>query len=294
LYAFCFGPVEPLLSNTALELLRGRTEQYGKVRLWGALGWGLLAPLFGQLVEQYGRTSSFYIHGLLILIGLLVALRLPKPSRAATDTKFSQGLRRLLADRRGWWFLLIVLVGGIAESMVHNFWFIYLKSLGASGALMGFSMTIAMVSELLVFFYADRLLKRFGPRRMLIFGVSMHLIRLVAFSVIQQPYLAILFQLLHGPAYAVIWTAAVAQANRLAPEGLGATAQGLLTSVSFGMALSVGALLGGFLYEQVGIFATYRWMALLVLAGLTAFIVGSRAHTATVRPATRPVEVISY
>jgi MFS family permease len=51
LYAFCFGPVEPLLSNTALELLRGRTEQYGKVRLWGAFTAAAAAELEAPVLD---------------------------------------------------------------------------------------------------------------------------------------------------------------------------------------------------------------------------------------------------
>jgi PPP family 3-phenylpropionic acid transporter len=280
-WALFTGPIMPLVDNTALEILGDQSHQYGKIRLWGALGWGISAPVMGELVERLGLDWIFYGYALLMLMSWLVVGQLPIAS-SSIGGGFGQGLRTLLRDRRWGLFLLLIFAGSLGEATVHSFWFLYLKALGATSFLMGFSLTVAMLSEMVIFFLSDRLLHRFGPRNLLMLSIAIRVGQLLAYSWITNPYLALTFQLLHGPGFAAMWVAAVAYVNEITPKGLSATGQGLLNSVSFGFALAIGAILGGFLYEQVGAFGMYRWMAGLMLAGLLTFVL---APQAVIRPA---------
>jgi PPP family 3-phenylpropionic acid transporter len=205
-----------------------------------------------------------------MLVSWLVVGQLPVAS-SSIGGGFGQGLRLLLRDRRWVLFLLLIFAGSLGEATVHSFWFLYLKDLGATSFLMGFSLTVAMFSELIVFFLSDRLLQRFGPRTLLMLSIVIRVGQMLAYSWTANPYLAIVFQLLHGPGFAAMWVAAVAYVNEIVPPGLGATGQGLLNSISFGLALAIGSILSGFLYEQLGAFEMYRWIALLMLAGLLIF-----------------------
>jgi PPP family 3-phenylpropionic acid transporter len=76
-YALFSAPVMPLVDSRVVVWLGERQAQYGRLRLWGALGWGIAAPLLGLLVDRAGLRSSFYTYGLLMLCGLWVAWRLP-------------------------------------------------------------------------------------------------------------------------------------------------------------------------------------------------------------------------
>lgn len=270
LYAFFMGPILPLLDNAVLELLNNEGSRYGKIRLWGSLGWGVAAPVMGQLVEQLGLSWAFYGHVALQFLGLLVVAGLPM-SQTNLGGGFGQGLRALLSDARWVLFLLLVFLGGMGHSTIHNYWFLYLKQLESGETIMGLSLTIATVSELIVFFFADPLLKRFGARNLLFVALFWQVIRLLVYALATQPAVAIFFQLLHGPAFALMWAASVAYASQIAPKGLGATAQGLLSSVCFGLAMAAGGVLGGLLYEQVGLFAMYGWTAVILTAGLLIF-----------------------
>ena len=53
------------------------------------------------------------------------------------------------------------------------------------------------------------------------------------------------------------WWSSVTQAHKLAPPGMGATAQGLLEGIHWGLGMSVGSLLGGVLYSQLGAVPTF-------------------------------------
>jgi PPP family 3-phenylpropionic acid transporter len=97
-------------------------------------------------------------------------------------------------------------------------------------------------------------------------------LRLLAWSLIGDPYLALSFQLLNGLAFGALWLAGVAYARQIAPEGMGATAQGLLSGVYFGFSSAIGALLGGVWYEQLGSWGMYRWGGGVMLIGLVIFV----------------------
>ena len=285
LQAFCFMPLLPLIDNSALEILGKRPERYGQIRLWGSIGWGVGAPLIGPLVEQFGLKWTFYGHALLLVVGLIIAVRLPV-ARQNAGSGFSKGLKRLLQDQRWYLFLLIIFVAGFGDAIIRNYSFLYLKDLGASSTLMGLSLTLGTVSELVVLALSSVLLKRLGTHWLLILSVLVQALRLLGWSVIGDPYLALSFQLLNGLAFGALWMAGVAYAKEIAPEGLGTTAQGLLSGVYFGFSSAVGALLGGFWYEQLGSWGMYRWGGLMMVVGLVIFVFASnvRVRSAAKQP----------
>ena len=278
-FALFTAPIVPLADNTVLEILADRRDRYGRIRLWGAIGWGAAAPPIGWLVEQFGLGWSFHGYLALMLICLLIALCLPV-ARVHLSSPFQQGLRTLLADPQWRLFLFVAFIGGAGLGFVHHFLFLYMGDIGASQSTMGWALTTATLSELIFFFYTDRWLRRWGVRPLLIVAMLATAFRLLAYSATDAPYLVLVIQFLHGPSFAMMWTAGVSYAGRLAPPGLGATAQGLFTGVNFGLAGGTGALVGGYLYEHWGSAAMYRWAGIAVLAGLLLFIVASRGESA--------------
>jgi hypothetical protein len=58
----------------------------------------------------------------------------------------------------------------------------------------------------------------------------------------------------------------VSKAHQLAPEGMGATAQGLLEGVHWKLGMCTGSLVGGLLYEHVGAVRTF-----VIAAAVSAF-----------------------
>lgn len=273
-HAFCFMSLVPLLDASALEILGQRSEGYGQIRLWGSIGWGLGAPLLGPLVEQFGLNWSFYGHAALLVLGLLIAIPLPVAAKSG-GSAFGQGLKRLLQDQRWYLFLLVVFVAGFGDALIRNYWFLYLQDLHTSSLLMGLSLTIGMISELVVLFYSGRLLQRFGIQRLLILSVAVQAARLLGWSFINEPYAALSLQLLNGLTFGILWLASVAYAKEIAPAGLETTAQGLLSGIYFGFSSMVGALAGGLLYEPIGTWGIYRGGAVVMVIGLVLFILAS-------------------
>jgi PPP family 3-phenylpropionic acid transporter len=247
--------------------------------LWGSVGWGIGAPLIGPLVERFGLNWTFYSHLALMLAGLLIALRLPV-SQASPANGLGKGLKVLLQDHRWYLFLGMISAAGFGDVIIRNYSFLYLKDLGTGSTLMGLSLTIGTLSQLVVLSLSAVLLRQFGTQRLMFLGVTTQALRLLGWSLITDPYLALSLQLLEGLAFGALWLAAVAYAKEIAPPGLGTIAQGLVTGVYFGFSSAIGGLLGGIWYEQLGSWGMYRWGGLVMV---TALIILGLAGSVRVR-----------
>jgi MFS family permease len=267
LFAFCLAPIIPIVDSSALAFLGERKNQYGKLRLWGAIGWGISAPLVGRLVEQYGLNWSFYSYSLFLLAGLALSTGLPI-AQASIGRGFWRGLRLLAGNRRWLFFLALIFAAGAGSSLINNYLFLYMAELGASKTLMGLALSVATLSELFIFATSDRLLDRWGVRGLLGLALTALVLRLMAYALISNPWLVLPVQLLHGFSFSALWVAGVAHADRTAPSGMSTTAQAIFSGVSMGLAAAAGAFIGGLLYERVGLAAMFGWGATGLLLAL--------------------------
>jgi PPP family 3-phenylpropionic acid transporter len=274
-YALFIAPVMPLVDNTVMEKLGEHSGKYGKQRLWGAIGWGIAAPVVGWLIESSGLHWTFFGYIVLMAVGLVVIWFLPV-SQTSIGSKFWLGLRSLLLNWQWIIFLLLVFIGGTILSIISSFLFLYLNDLNASKTLMGLSLTIATISELPVLFFSEHLLKLSGARGLLIFALLISVTRSLAYSFINTSGLVLLIQLLHGPSFSAMWVAGVSYANKIAPQGMGATAQGLFSGVQLGLAGTFGGLVGGLLYENLGAAMMFRWVGMIGLAAVILFLMLER------------------
>jgi PPP family 3-phenylpropionic acid transporter len=266
IYAIFMAPIVPLLDHSILDLLGTDATYYGKFRLWGAVGWGLAAPLIGFVVERYGLTWAFPIFLASMLISLMVSFFMPM-SQVGIGKEWISGLRLLVKDNRLLLFLGTMLSIGMSLAIVDTFLFLRLKEVGTSNALMGFTLTLGTASEIVIFFFTDKLLERIGTSRLLRIAVLALALQLIGFSYLQVPWTAPIVQILHGPSFAGMWSAGITIAKSLAPKGMGATMQGLLSSALIGLGASAGSLIGGALFDLTGTAMTFR------IAGLWALVI---------------------
>ena len=274
-YAFFSAPIVPLVDNTVLAMLGPLRNQYGKQRVWGAIGWGVSGALLGFAIERTDLRAAFYGYAIFMGLGWIMAGRLPVVA-ASIGSKFWSGLGTLMRQREWVIFLLAVFTSSIAGGMYNNFLFLHLDSMGATKTLMGASLVVATLSELPIFFYSDKLLARWGSRGVLILAMVALIVRMFAYAAMPAAWWVLPIHLLHGIAFSAMWVAGVANADALAPEGLGATAQGMFSAVTFGIGSATGALLGGLLYEDLGAVAMFRVAGVIVVMGLIFYVLMGR------------------
>ena len=197
LFSLCISPVLALADYSVINMLGDRSYEYGKLRIWGAVSYGLSAWITGWLVERYGAPVLFIIFSVTMAIAVLVSTRMQAPRLVRTES-YWQGARKLAADFRWYAFLLGLFLVGLSFSSINNFFILFMKSLGGGEGLFGLSVAFAGVSELPTFLFSSILLRKLTARRMLVLGVMMMIVRCTLISFMVDPRMALLLQLMHG------------------------------------------------------------------------------------------------
>ena len=271
IFALIASPIMPLVDNAVMESLDSKRHRYGRIRLWGAIGWGISAPLVGLLIDRSTLQIVFPIYGGMMIVTLLAALLLPvRGIRGGVNVR--TGFRAMAGDSRWIVFLVIVLVRGTGGAFTHHYLFIYMNAIGGGGLLRGLALATATVSELVAFALADRIVRRLGSRRLLLVSLVVTSVRLFLYSIIGIPELVLLPQLLHGVTFSLFLVAGVTYAQEIAAPGMGATAQSVFTSTNMGLGGIVGALLGGLLYQALGIRPMFLVASFITLAAGALFV----------------------
>lgn len=284
-YAFFVAPAIPLVDNSVMALLGTRKSEYGRVRVWGAYGWGSVGAIVGVLIQRSGLGWAFTGYLILMTALFLVAIRLRIVSTSLGGT-FSSGLRVLMTNTQWVIFIAVALTVGMSLGIFLNYLFLYLEELGTSSTIMGLSLAVATISEIPVFLYSKKLLDRWGAKALLASAIFFTVVRAFAYVLMTAPWQVLPISLLHGPTFAAMWAAGVAYADESAPPGLGATAQGIFSGVVLGLGVALGAFVGGFLYEAYGALVVFQFAGWAALMALIIFLwVNRRSVKRPFRPA---------
>jgi PPP family 3-phenylpropionic acid transporter len=262
---FFFAPVSSFTDNATMFMLAEKKEFYGRIRLGGTIGYAVAAPLAGLLVGRYGLRAGFWAAAAVYFIGLILSVGFAHaPSKDSPSA--IPGIRRLLSNPRWILFLLVALAAGLSMTATNNYFFPYMKELGSPTWLMGIALSIGTITEIPVMFFGHRLLRRLQPYGLFMIAMFLSSLRLLLFAASSSPALAVAVQLLNGFTFPMMWLAGVAYANRNAPPGITATAQGLFGAMVFGFGAAIGGFLGGPLLTGIGGRGLYLVFGVIVLA----------------------------
>jgi PPP family 3-phenylpropionic acid transporter len=267
LFNIFFSPVPSLADSATMNMLGEERAMYGRIRLGGTIGWGLFAPIAGAIVQNYGLKLAFWSFSAIMLINFFVSQRFVHGSRGES-TSNPGGIRALVTNRRWINFLFIAFLGGLGTFAVNTYLFSYMAELGTNETTMGFALTIATLTEIPIFFFGDRLVKRFTNYGLLVIALVMLAIRSLLFGVVNTPFMVLVLQAFGGTIFPAMWLAGVSYADENAPDGLKSTAQGLFGAMCFGVGSAAGGFIGGLLLGSIGGRGMFLVFGIIVLAGL--------------------------
>src|SRR6266508_1728479 len=202
------SPISSLADSATMTMLGEERAMYGRIRLGGTIGWGLFAPIAGAMAQNYGLKIVFWSFSAIMLTNLFVSQRFVYSSHEK-DTSNSGGIRVLLTNRRWINFLFLAFLGGLGTFAVSSYLFPYMAELGANETTMGFALTISTLTEIPIFFFGDRLVKRFTNYGLLILALVMVAIRSLLLGAVNTPFLVLISQAFGGMIFPAMWLAGV-------------------------------------------------------------------------------------
>ncbi len=288
LFNVFFAPISSFADSATMTMLGAQKAMYGRIRLGGTIGFGLMAPLAGAVAQNYGLKYAFWGGAAFFFLSLLIGQRMTFEA-AAGSAPLGKDVRRLLVSRRWVLFLILAFAGGLAVAASNNYFFPYMKELGAQETTMGLALTIATLSEVPILYFGNRLIHRFHAYGLLLLAMIITGLRLVLLALTNLPALVLWIQLLGGLTFPAMWLAGVSYADENAPEGMRATAQGLFGAMVFGVGTAVGGFVGGPLLENLGGRGMFLVFGIIVLATTAIVTLFSRQllrepHPGIIRP----------
>ena len=272
-FYFFLAPVVPFADSAAMFMLGDEKEKYGRIRLGGTIGYGLAAPIIGGLVQNYSLKIAFWGASIFLIASLLVSQKLVYGKMEA-ERPTRGGIRIVLSNPRWLLFLVLAFVGGLALAAFNNYFFSYMREVGANETMMGLALTVGTISEVPVFFFGNKLIKQFKAYGLLMLSLVVTGLRLILFAAAGTTTLVLFIQIISGLTFAAFWIAGVSYADENAPPGMRTTAQGLFSAMVMGIGTAVGGFIGGMLLESIGgrdLYLTFG-IAVLIIVTLVAVI----------------------
>ena len=251
LFAFFYLSVQPLGDAVALESLHRAELPYGPVRLFASLSFGLFSALSGLLLTGHSERVPWAIAVSLLLTFSSVFL-LPKV-RGHRERSDKGGIRGLRPYKRMWTLIVFSMLLMIGLSSFYNFFPIFYKvDLGGTQNMLGVCFLISSFVEIPFLAYYDRLYRRFGAEKLLLFSGLVMAFRWLLLSLIRNPWVAMATQALHIGCFLLMSLTVIFYVDETVPAKYKAAGQMVYTLTALSIARILGALIGGFLAQRFG------------------------------------------
>lgn len=270
---FFWNASMPLIEALTLAYLHKDAHRYSRVRLWGSLGfvlavfiagWALKSLLAIQCLPQ----PLFLLFGAMAFVGLIL------PNRTVRVRGEAKGTLRAIFKRPGVVaFFFVFLLLQTAHGPYYSFFSVYLKESGYDAEQTGLLWSLAIVAEIVFFWFFTKGFKQFSLRSILLTAIALSALRwwLIAWWV-QELGLIALAQILHAASFGAAHLAAVQFIHRhfaWPHEGKG---QAFYSSLSFGLGGMIGSYASGEVWDDLGPQFVFSSAAVLaVVAWLVAF-----------------------
>lgn len=277
LYCLLYAPTLALTNSIAMINLKDSEAEFGRVRVWGTLGW--IAAGFAltgwRWLAQSGAApkvaaDTLLLGGVLSLVMGLQSLTLPHtPPRkeGVRPWAFLESLK-MLRDRD---FAIFVGITFVVATELEFYYiltapFLQSATIGVSATNVPAVMTIAQAAEVLVLaFVLSWALKRYGMRRTLAIGVVAWPLRYIVFAIGAPAWLVIAALALHGFCYVFFFVAAFIYVDKVAPPDVRASAQSMIAIIALGLGRFLGSLFAGTIRDVFTTAQGTNWRAVFLV-----------------------------
>lgn len=252
LFSFFWYASLPLLEVFVLHHTAARPGAYGRVRLWGSIGFIVSVLALGPVIDARG--PWWVLPALFtLMIGIwLFSLTLPESEMKGT-VEHPGPFRAALLRPAVFVFLLACLLMQVGHGPYYTFYSIYLEGYGYSKTLIGVLWAFAVVCEIGVFLAMQRLLRHVSLRAVLIVSFFLAAVRwlLIGHFPENLPVLT-LAQALHAATFGSFHASAIQMVHRFFTGRHQHRGQAVYGSLSFGIGGAIGSLYSGYTWDTLG------------------------------------------
>ncbi len=278
-----------VLDAHTLDVLgKKHMREYGRIRMWSSIAWGVGALVMGFVTDEVGFGLNFVLYGCFAVGNILILYKVI-PERTQTEAAVRPAGVRLsdlglaLVRPRMLFFLIEIALFGAGMSVVERLLFIYIREdLNGNTVLCGLTVLITVIFELPIFWYAQLLLKKLGHHGMFCVAMFAHTVRVFGYTLLTEDsrYWILCLEVMHGVTFACMWSAAVEYAREGLPKEWASSAQSILVAALSCVGGGTGAIVGGWVMEHHGARYMYRGAGFIASGALVIHVTYMLVHGA--------------
>lgn len=269
--SFFWSASLPLIETVTLGHLGDRFDRYGRIRMWGSIGFIAAVIGLGYLLDYTDIKALLWVVLALLVAVSLFSRNIPEPRITPHHTDGSS-IWQIVRQKEVVALMTACFTMSAAHGVYYTFYSIYLVDHGYTAAQVGWLWALGVVCEILIFLCMPVLTKRFGLRLILLVSLFLAFIRFAVIGwAVDFWWLILLAQTLHAATFGSYHAAAVALTHRYFKGRHQSKGQGLYTSVSYGIGGTFGAVISGFAWDAIGPSWTFTLSAAYAMLGCILF-----------------------
>lgn len=278
-FGLYFNAVMPQFEAMTLSALGQRNHDYGRIRMWGSIGFLIVAGSYGWLLDRLGNDAFVWLTlpWLLLTVAASWLHRGDRPLPSLVSNVPRQALWRRPGVRR---LLLVAMLMQLGFGPFYVFFTLHLQAQGHDGFAVGVLWAIGVLCEILMFWQAPRLVQRFGAKRLMTACLVATSLRWVMVAVLGGSFAWMaLAQTGHALSFAAFHAGCMRRMAELFPDRRDmAAAQGMLYGFSGGIGGVTGAGIAAIGWQHGGGHLAFLLGAVVAVMALLMQVVPARAY----------------
>jgi MFS transporter, PPP family, 3-phenylpropionic acid transporter len=269
--SFFWSASLPLVEAMTLSHLKSNTQHYGRIRLWGSIGFICVVVGLGYWFDFRLVTDlPWAVMG--FLLGIVVFSRyIPEADIEAHESDHLP-VWHIIRRPQVWSLLGACFLMAAAHGPYYTFYSIYLVAHGYAKSTVGWLWALGVLCEIAVFLWMPRIARPVRLETILLGTFALAVLRFLLIAWAVNSLLAVLVaQVLHAATFGAFHSAAVALIHRNFRGRHQARGQGLYNSMAFGAGGTLGGLYSGAIWDSLGPQVTFSLAAFC--AGLAFVLV---------------------
>ncbi|OAB42678.1 MFS transporter [Paenibacillus antarcticus] len=265
----------PLFSQSnslILNSIEGTSHKFGAFRLWGSLGWAVLAVGAGPVIGQIGIDKLWVVYDIMMLIAIVLTFTLPRGTSSSTGSG-RVNYRTMFSNRTFLLFLLIGLVISIPNAMNSTFVGLYIADLGGNSKMIGWAAFFASIFEIPVFLLLDRYLKKDVRTMVLCLTVVslLYSLRWLLMSSVDTAMQIICIQTIHCLTFGAFYYIGTQLTAMIVPMEFRASGQAVYALTWGGLSGIAAGFIGGWMFDHTGPQSMYMLGGGMAAVGAISF-----------------------
>ena len=254
-----YVPTLSLTNSICFYHLQDAQKDFGRVRLWGTIGWIAASWPFVFILQgkegpalEAALTGIFWMAGGASILLAIYSLTLPHtpPTNSGEKNAPLEAIKFLAVPS-----ILLLFVVTFMDSLVHACYFQwtspFLAEIGLAENLIMPAMSLGQIAEIGTMAVLGIFLKRLGWRKTMTLGIIGHAIRFAIYSLGGPVWLVVASNVVHGLCYAFFFATVYIFVDEYFPKDARASAQGLFNLLILGLGPFFGNLMWGKLADML-------------------------------------------